>query len=57
MGKAEEYRSNAAECRALANHAVDQYVRESLLQVAVAWDQLAISQEQLEKHRKNGQSG
>jgi len=49
LEKAKEYRENAAECRALAKRAADDYVRQSLMQVAAVWDSRA---EQLEESAK-----
>jgi len=51
LEKAKEYRENAAECRTLAKRATDEYVRQSLLQVAAVWDSRA---EELEELAKRG---
>lgn len=51
LDKAKEYRESAAECRKLAKQAVDDYVRQSLLQVAAVWDSRA---EQLEELARCG---
>lgn len=50
LEKAKEYRENAAECRALAKRAADEYVRQSLLQVAAVWDSRAEQLEELARH-------
>jgi hypothetical protein len=41
LDKVEEYSVHAAECRALAQEAIDPSVREALLQAAKSWDMLA----------------
>ena len=41
MDKAREYRVHAAECRALAQKAIDPSIEKALLQAAKSWDMLA----------------
>ena len=52
LQKTVEYRVHAAECRALAKETNDPYLRDTLLQVAEAWEGLALSREQLVTNRK-----
>jgi hypothetical protein len=45
MEKVEDFRANAAKCRALAGMAKTEYIRTELLKMAATWEQLAADRE------------
>src|SRR5689334_14895979 len=57
LEKAAQYRTYAAECRALARRAVDQYARISFLKMAEVWDDLANKREEVATRPKNRKTG
>ena len=49
----EQYRRNAAECLALAQQVADADQKDRLLQMALAWNELAARAEREKKNDKN----
>ena len=45
MKQAAEYRQHASECRKLANGARNEQERRQLLEMAAAWDRMAVDRE------------
>ena len=55
MRQAAEYRQHAAECRKLGMTAPNEAERQQLLQMADAWDRMAIERERWMDHQDNAQ--
>jgi hypothetical protein len=49
MGKADEFRQHAAECRAMARNIRKDDHRQQLLKMADIWESLAVERERLQK--------
>lgn len=52
MGKPEQYRQNAENCRTLAIQAGTEELRIEMLDLAAIWDQLAVDYERVEELRR-----